>query len=109
MMKRALLLLLISAATLHSQAPPPDTYQFRGGRVPVASVTLEETNAAIAMAWPESAVRAWDTALLGVDVNVDAAAAAPFVEIRSAGPIGSPVLSPGRIRTALAQSQFPER
>ena len=82
---RALLVVIVIAATLHSKAREADTFKFRDGRGQVLSVTLEDENATSAMAWPEAADRGWDTALLGVDVSVAADGTAPFVEVTSAG------------------------
>lgn len=84
-MHRALMLVVLSAATLYSQAPEADTFKFRDGRGPTLSVTLEDANAGLEMTWPETVDRGWDTALLGVDVNVTLQGAAPFVEMTSAG------------------------
>ena len=69
-MCRALLLVIVGAATLHSQAPDADTFRFRDGAGPLLSVTLEDVNDTIAMTWPGTAGPGWDTALLGVSVSV---------------------------------------
>ncbi len=95
MTRRALLLVILCATTLHSQAPVADTFTFRDGRGQALSVTLEDVNAAIAMTWPETANRGWDTALLGVTVDVGAEATAPFVEIASAGRSDRQYFRPG--------------
>jgi LmbE family N-acetylglucosaminyl deacetylase len=94
-MHRALLLVILCGATLRSQAPVADTFTFRDGRGQTLSVTLEDLNPAIAMTWPETASRGWDTALLGVGVDVGAEGAAPFVEITSAGRSDRQYFRPG--------------
>jgi LmbE family N-acetylglucosaminyl deacetylase len=85
MMHRALLLVLVSAAALRSQAPEAGSFTFRDGGGPIVSVMLEAADATMAMTWPETAARGWDTALLDVAVNVGFEGPAPFVEIASAG------------------------
>ncbi len=94
-MHRALMLVVLSAATLYSQAPEADTFKFRDGRGPTLSVTLEDANAGLEMTWPETVDRGWDTALLGVDVNVTLQGAAPFVEMTSAGRSDRQYFRPG--------------
>jgi LmbE family N-acetylglucosaminyl deacetylase len=61
----------------------PDTFKFRDGRGRVLSVDLAATDGAAEIVWPEAAGAAWDTALLRVTVNVDAAVRAPYIEIAS--------------------------
>jgi LmbE family N-acetylglucosaminyl deacetylase len=95
MMPRALLLVVACAATLHSQAPAPDTFKFRDDRGQTLSVTLEAANAAIAMTWPATARAGWDTALLGVTVDVAFQGAAPFVEMTAAGRSDRQYFRPG--------------
>ncbi len=95
MTHRVLVLVMVSAATLYSQAPAPDTFKFRDGRGQKLSVTLEDANASIAMTWPDTADRGWDTALLGVGVDVAFQGAAPFVEMTSAGRSDRQYFRPG--------------
>lgn len=85
MTARALLLAIVCAAALDAQPPGADTFKFREGAGRALSVTIEDANQAIAMRWPETAGTGWDTALLGVSVNVQSEAQAPFLEISSAG------------------------
>lgn len=59
----------------------PDTFKFQDGRGRALSVDLTVTNGAAEIIWPEAAAAAWDTALLGVNVSIDAASRAPYVEI----------------------------
>jgi LmbE family N-acetylglucosaminyl deacetylase len=94
-MHRVLLVLIAGAATLYSQAPEADTFRFRDGRGQTISMTLEDANSTIAMTWPDNADRGWDTALLGVGVDVAFQGAAPFVEIRSAGRSDRQYFRPG--------------
>ena len=85
MMLCALVLLILGAATLRSQEAELDTFTFRAGASRELSVTIEDATETMAMAWPAAAGRDWDTALLGVRVDVDFQGAAPFVEITSGG------------------------
>lgn len=95
MMRRALMLVIVSAATLHSQAPDADTFRFRDGAGPLLRVTLEEVNDTIAVTWPETAGPGWDTALLGVSVSVGFEGAAPFIEMASGGTSDRQYFRPG--------------
>ena len=95
MMSRALLLIVAAAVTLHAQEPQSDTFTFRAGVAAPLTVTLEETNDTIAMTWPATAGRAWDTALLGVQVSVNFLGSAPFVEISAAGVTDRQYFRPG--------------
>jgi LmbE family N-acetylglucosaminyl deacetylase len=95
MMRPVLLLVLLSAATLYSQAPEVDTFSFREGRGQVLSVTLEGADAPTAMTWPGNSPGAWDTALLGIGVDVAAEIAAPYVEISSGGRSDRQYFRPG--------------
>jgi LmbE family N-acetylglucosaminyl deacetylase len=93
MIARVLLLVIAGAATLYAQAPAADTFKFLNGRGQTLSVTLEEANATITMTWPDTADRAWDTALLGVEVAGEGTA--PFVEMTSAGRSDRQYFPPG--------------
>jgi LmbE family N-acetylglucosaminyl deacetylase len=95
MMRRALLLALVTAATLHSQAPNADTFRFRDGAGSLLSVTLADVNDAIAMSWPGTAGPGWDTALLGVTVAVGFEGAAPFIAMASGGTSDRQYFRPG--------------
>lgn len=95
MMPRALLLIIVTAVTLHAQEPDIDTFRFRDGVAGPLTVTLEEANDTVAMTWPATAGPAWDTALLGVHVSVDFLGSAPFVEIASAGVTDRHYFRPG--------------
>jgi LmbE family N-acetylglucosaminyl deacetylase len=95
MMRRALLLALVTAATLHSQAPDADTFRFRDGAGSLLSVTLADVNDAIAMSWPGTAGPGWDTALLGVTVAVGFEGAAPFIDMASGGTSDRQYFRPG--------------
>lgn len=95
MIYRAILLVLVGAATLHSQEREAGTFRFRDGGGRLLSVTLEDANGTIELAWPDTADRGWDTALLGVRVDVDFQGVAPFIEIVSAGKSDRQYLRPG--------------
>ena len=87
MTPRALLLVIVGAVTLHSQAPEADTFKFRDGSGRSLSVTLEAVGNTIAMTWPENAGAEWDTALLGISVGPGPGGEAnfqPFAEISAA-------------------------
>ena len=94
-MPRALLLVIVTALTLHAQEPDLDTFTFRDAVGEAPTVTLEEMNGAIVMSWPATAGRAWDTALLRVQVSADFLGSAPFVEIASAGVTDRHYFRPG--------------
>ena len=82
--------LAVAAATvdvlLNAQevAERSGSYIFREGRAETAAITLTEADGAAGIAWPDSGDSRWDTALLEVDVQADAANTSPYVEI-SAG------------------------
>ena len=61
---------MVSAATLSFTGAEADTFKFRDGRGQALNVTLDDADATIAMTWPETGRSRWDTALLGVGVNV---------------------------------------
>ena len=92
---KSVLLIVAIAVTLHAQEPAVDTFRFRDGVAAALPVTLEETDDTIAITWPAMAGRAWDTALLGVQVRVDFLGAAPFVEIASSGVSDRQYFRPG--------------
>lgn len=94
-MSRTLLLIVLTAVTLHAQEPNVDTFRFRDGVAAPLTVTLEETGDTIAMTWPATAGGEWDTALLGVQVSVNFLGSAPFVEIASAGVTDRQYFRPG--------------
>lgn len=89
------MLLLVVSATLHSQAPEAGGFKFHDDRGQVLSVTLEDATGTIAMTWPEAFHRQWDTALLGVGVEVAFQGAAPFVEMTSGGRSDRQYFRPG--------------
>jgi LmbE family N-acetylglucosaminyl deacetylase len=95
MIYRAILLILVGAAALHSQEPEAGSFMFRDGGGRLLNVTLEAANDTIAMTWPATPDRAWDTALLGVRVDVDFQGIAPFIEITSAGRSDRQYFRPG--------------
>jgi len=97
MIYRAILLVLVGAATLQAQEPDAGTFTFRDGGGRLLDVTLEDANGPIAMTWPAAGDRVWDTALLGVRVDVDFEGAAPFIEIASAGLSDRQYFRPGEI------------
>lgn len=97
MISRAIVAVLVVVATLHSQEPDAGSFTFRDGGGRLLNVTLEDANGPIAMTWPAAADREWDTALLGVRVDVDFQGAAPFIEIASAGVSDRQYFRPGEI------------
>jgi LmbE family N-acetylglucosaminyl deacetylase len=62
-------------------APLPGTFTFRDGRSRVVDLTVADIDGVPGIVWPEIVDARWHTALLGVQINADAAAVAPFVEI----------------------------
>jgi LmbE family N-acetylglucosaminyl deacetylase len=95
MIFRAILVIFVGAATLHSQELDAGTFTFREGAGRLLSVTLEAVNDTIAMTWPDAAGSGWDTALLGVRVDADFQGAAPFIEIASGGTSDRQYFRPG--------------
>ena len=89
------LLLVVSAATLSSQTQEAGAIKFRDNRGQSLSVTLEDANGTIAMTWPDAADREWDTALLGVTVDVAFIGAEPFIEMTSGGRSDRQYFRPG--------------
>lgn len=77
------------SASQAQEAPQPGTFRFLDGRSHVVDVTVAGVDGVPGIVWPvPSAVEGpelkdaqWDTALLGVQINADAAIAAPYVEI----------------------------
>ena len=81
---RSLLLVIVGAVTLHSQAPAADTYQFRDGGSQTLTATIDSADGTLRMIWPESVRTGWDTALLSVNLGPGPGGEAevtPFVEI----------------------------
>jgi len=72
-----------AAHALQAQQGPPNsgTFAFRDGRSRVFDVTVADVDGVPGIVWPELVNARWDTALLGVQINADAAVAAPYVEI----------------------------
>ncbi len=62
-------------------APIPGTFTFPDGRSRVVDLTVADVDGVPGIVWPELVDTRWHTALLGVQINADAAATAPFVEI----------------------------
>ena len=109
MMPRALLLIIVSAVTLHAQGPDVDTFTFRDGVAGPLTVTLEEANDTIAMTWPATAGRAWDTALLGVQRRASTSWVGAVRRDRVGRCYRPSVFSSGRDRPTLAQPEFSAR
>ena len=87
----ALLLLVIGAVTVSTQEPEVDTFKFRDGASRALSVTLEQAGTGTVMEWPASAGDDWDSAFLGVRVDVDFQGPAP--RTTAVKPSESPVAS----------------
>lgn len=62
-------------------ASQPGSFTFRDGRSRVFDLTVADVDGVPGIVWPELVDARWDTALLGVQINADAAAVAPYVEI----------------------------
>lgn len=69
------------SASQIQEAPRPGTFSFLDGRSHVVDVTVAGVDGVPGFVWPELKDAQWDTALLGVQINADAAIAAPYVEI----------------------------
>jgi LmbE family N-acetylglucosaminyl deacetylase len=61
--------------------PPPGTFTFREGRSRVVDLTVADIDGVPGIVWPELVDGRWHTALLSVQINADAAAVSPFVEV----------------------------
>ncbi len=66
-------------------APAPGIFTFRQGRSRVIDLTIADVDGVPGIVWPELVDARFDTALLGVQVSVDASAAAPYIEIAAGG------------------------
>jgi len=76
-------------------APEPGTFTFRDGRSRVVEVTVAEIDGFPGIVWPELVDARWDTALLGVQINADAAVTAPYVEIAAGNASDRQYFPPG--------------
>ena len=76
-------------------APEPGTFTFRDGRSRVVDVTVAEVDGFPGIVWPELVDARWDTALLGVQINADAAVTAPYVEIAAGNASDRQYFPPG--------------
>jgi LmbE family N-acetylglucosaminyl deacetylase len=76
-------------------APPPGTFTFQDGRSRTLDATVADVDGVPGIVWPELVDGRWDTALLGVQVNVDAASATPYVEIAAGGMSDRQYFAPG--------------
>lgn len=74
------------AAQVQAAPDQPGTFTFRDGRSRTFDVTVADTDGVPGIVWPELVDARWDTALLGVRINADAAVAAPYVEV-AGGPV----------------------
>ncbi len=72
-------------ATQAQAAPQPGTFSFHDARSRVVDVIVADIDGIPGIAWPELVDARWDTALLGVQINTDAAVAAPYVDIAAGG------------------------
>jgi LmbE family N-acetylglucosaminyl deacetylase len=70
-----------SALQAQQAAPAAGTFTFRDGRSRVFDLTIADVGGVPGIVWPELIDARWHTALLGVQINADAAAIAPYVEI----------------------------
>jgi len=74
---------ICAAAAVHGQTagPAADTFSFQNGRSSAFALVIAGAGAALEIPWPDTVTTAWDTAVLGIDVAVEADAPAPFVEV----------------------------
>ena len=75
------------AARQAPAAPAPGTFTFHDNRSRVLDLTVADVDGVPGIVWPEVMDARWDTALLGVQVNVDVASTAPYVEIAAGSAI----------------------
>jgi LmbE family N-acetylglucosaminyl deacetylase len=63
----------------------------------VFDLTVTDTDGVAGIVWPELVDARWDSALLGVQITADAAAAAPYVEIAAGGVSDRQYFPPGDV------------
>jgi LmbE family N-acetylglucosaminyl deacetylase len=68
-------------SAFQAQPPQPGTFTFRDGHSRVIDLTVADVDGVPGIVWPELVEERWDTALLGVQINADAAVAAPYVQV----------------------------
>lgn len=85
----------IFAARQAPAAPAPGTFTFHDNRSRVLDLTVADVDGVPGIVWPEVMDARWDTALLGVQVSVDAASTAPFVEIAAGSALDRQYFAPG--------------
>ncbi len=74
------------AVWTRQQAPVgPGTFTFREGRSRVIDLTVADVGGVPGIVWPELIDARYDTALLGVQISADPAAALPYIEIAAGG------------------------
>src|SRR5688572_18255283 len=78
-------------------AAEPGTFTFRDGRSRVFDLTVTDTDGVAGIVWPELGDARWDSALLGVQITADAAAALPYVEIAAGGVSDRQYFPPGDV------------
>ncbi len=66
-------------------APQPGTFTFRDGRSRTIDLTVADVDGVPGIVWPELVDARWHTVLLAVQINADAAATDPYVEIAAGG------------------------
>jgi LmbE family N-acetylglucosaminyl deacetylase len=87
----------IAHASQTQNVPQPGTFAFRDGRSRVFDLTIIDTDGVPGIVWPDLIDARWDTALLGVQITTDAAAAAPYIEIAAGGVFDRQYFPPGDV------------
>ena len=76
-------------------APEAGNFVFQDGRSRTIDMTVADIDGVPGIVWPELVDARWDTALLGVRINTDAAMATPYVEIAAGGASDRQYFPPG--------------
>jgi LmbE family N-acetylglucosaminyl deacetylase len=85
----------VARAAQGAAASVPGTFTFREGSSRTFDLAIADVDSVAGIVWPELVGGEWDTALLGVQISVDAAAAAPYVEIAAGGASDRQYFPPG--------------
>jgi LmbE family N-acetylglucosaminyl deacetylase len=88
---------IVGHASQIQDASPSGTFTFRDGRSRVFELAVTDADGVAGIVWPEVGDARWDTALLGVQITLDAAAAAPYVEIAAGGVSDRQYFPPGDV------------
>ena len=83
------------AARQAPSVPAPGTFTFQDNRSRAIDLTVADVGGMPGIVWPELVDARWDTALLGVQVNADAASTDPYIEIAAGSAVDRQYFAPG--------------